>query len=163
MPKNTIRTWTVGAYVIEPVPGDPSSSFLYSYGQIDPFGWLPDWFVTKFSPSALETVIFKVSNFCKAEQKKQNPKFMASSVGANNANKLNYNGLALASVSIVEGSGGSRASSKQQDKKKDKKIYKRILNFFKNNRQVRKRWRKQGRGQHSSKNSKDATPQVKTT
>ena len=46
--KSFIRTWTAGSYVIEPCPRDPHSSILYSFGQIDPFGWLPDWFITSF-------------------------------------------------------------------------------------------------------------------
>ena len=69
--KNLIRTWTVGAYIIDVIPGDPSSSMLYSFGQIDPFGWLPDWFVTQFSPSALNDLIGKVTKACIAEQAKR--------------------------------------------------------------------------------------------
>ena len=58
----------MGAYIIEPCPGDPHSSMLYSFASVDPFGWLPDWFVTQFSPAALKDVIAKVSKASIAEQ-----------------------------------------------------------------------------------------------
>ncbi|GMH71744.1 hypothetical protein TL16_g05732 [Triparma laevis f. inornata] len=152
--KNLIRTWTVGAYVIEPVAGDPSSSMLYSFGQIDPFGWLPDWFVTQFSPAALKDLIGKVTKACIAEQTKRygvgvvpdynairasELKLEESNVEAAAAKSSNHSGIRLSNgLDAGRGIVAVAEPPEHLNPKKKKKMFTRVMQFFKAKQERRK-------------------------
>ncbi len=152
MEKNFIRTWTIGAYVIEPCPDDPGSSMLYSFGQIDPYGWLPDWFVTQFSPAALKDLIAKVSKCCITEQNMRYgdagvPEGLIAQLtmeqisGKTDETQIyseekvdNFAGDTRDSVTRAASTGSLTPSvdgGKVKKKKKKKKMYQRVFSYFK--------------------------------
>lgn len=92
--------------MIHPAPDDPSSSYLYSYGQIDPFGWLPDWFVSSFAPEALKSLISKVTKSCLAEQERRYGKGVLPDYTEANREEFGNGGKAI-DVKGGEGEGGS--------------------------------------------------------
>jgi len=148
-----IRTWTVGAYIIEPCPDDPHSTLLYSYASIDPFGWLPDWFVTQFSPAALKDVIAKVSKASITEQTRRygkgvkpdydeirrlaSPAITTSTTSVGSSNQADISASARMSNGLRGGGEGSGMVSVAKPPEhlvgttKSKKLYNRVLKFFK--------------------------------
>ena len=160
--KNLIRSWTVGAYIIEPCPGDPYSSMLYSYGSIDPFGWLPDWFVTQFSPSALKDIISNVTKACLAEQTRRYGKDVKPDYDEIRRSESGREGIrtdlsgGLARLNNGLGSKGGMVELAKPPEhlvngKKKKRLYTRVLKFFK----------KQQRGEAVARPSKPSVKKEK--